>query len=1161
MSNFGEWVRAYSLDCKSLDSENLNYFQIDGAGKFLLIKEKPDRVLSEALNLQFSTSEKELVDVDYYVFPFGGQFYYTSKSTVSPPQFKLFKYLGKFRDETEMEMAYLGIHGEYELLNGSRMYDDWVKKASFLGYKTLGLCERNTLAGALPFQIACKSQKIKSVLGEEITIRLEETTYVDCKLYVQTKTGWENLLLINSQILVFNEKKFIDLVKLKEYSEGLVLVIGPAFSLSKHHLILKDLLNYFQVYYQIDTVEYVDNQQDEKYLLMLKEYFEKYYSLIKPVLVNDTYYLDKDDSFIKDELNLISGHKIQPSSQNQYFKPVEDNFKMFDSLFSPDDDRFIDIFSEAISNANKIAEGSVFEIETGKRFLPKFSLEGLKEEYQQCESTEDLFWYLIEKGLETRLQGKDLAPYIERIEKEFIVIKKGDVVDYFLILWDIVQFCKDNNILVGMGRGSAGGSLTSYILGITNLDPIKFGLLFERFLNEGRVMTSLPDIDLDSEGLRRDDVKKYIIERYGEDHFCSVGTYTRLQLKASVKDLGRIRNLPVQTLNYVNKLIETTATQAENDHWEDLVISATGSPQLKGFVQSNPELVNDIHLVLGQPRSASIHACARIILPQIRVEGDRYPDKTIYNSFPVKMMDGELVSEWEGEFLEKAGYLKEDLLGLLQLDKFRKILDLIKSSENRDIDIYSIPYDDRRVYSYFKKGWNGDVFQFNSPGLTGYCLDVKPEVMDDLVVMLAVFRPGPMYVKAHLDYVELRNGRKQPHYDYGLREVTQRTYGLYIYQEQIMKAVSVLGGFNLVEADDVRRALGKMSYALIEQSKEKFIQGAKIRGCSEDEAREIWHKLEVFAGYGFNESHAAAYAVTGYICQWLKVYYPIQYWTVALQLGKEEDVPKYISELSRSNSKVKLRPPSVNFSGFDFFTDFKTETIYWSLTKIKNVGQVAGKSIVEDREKNGSYYSFTEFLTRSNKTCVDKTVVTCLVLAGVFDEMESLEHPFQRYKLLEQYYTFSKRKKTDGLDVYEPYNFYKFNYWWTLKQKELSGLGYIDFHGVLKDISKVFKGRQDEFLDIVDLYTSTGIGKKGIVGGVVLSVKEKTCKKGPFGEVVIQCNDDTITVTVWTETWAKYRVSVVGSVDKIMLVTGEISRYHSANTIQTMNSSKVEILD
>ena len=1161
MSNFVKWIKEYSLDCKSLDSENLNYFQIDGVGRFLLIKEKPDRVFSESLALQFSSTEKALVDVDYYVYPFGGQFYYTPKGTINPPQFKLFKYLGKFQDKTEIEMAYLGIHGEYELLNGSRMYDDWVQKAVFLGYKTLGLCERNTLAGTLPFQLVCKSVNIKSILGEEVTVKLDETTFVDCKLYVQTKTGWENLLLINSQILVFNEKKFVDLVKLKEYSEGLVLVVGHNWSFSKHLLILKDLLRFFTVYYQIDTVEYSDNEKDEQYLLKMKEYLDNYYNLIKPVLINDTYYLDKVDAFIKDELNTISGHKIQPSSESQYFKSVQDNFYTLNSLFQSEDERFLNIFSEAIENVNKIANDCDFVIETGKRLLPKFSLEGLKEEYQQCETTEDLFWYLIEKGIETRLKGKDLQPYVERIEKEYKVIKSGDVVDYFLILWDIVQFCKDSNILVGIGRGSSGGSLLAYLLNITNLDPLRFGLLFERFLNEGRVQTTPPDIDQDIESSRKEEVKRYVSQRYGEDYFCSVGTYTRLQMKASIKDLGKVRGIPQQILNYLNKLINSGTRRYGISDWEFIFTEAVEKPQIKAFIQNNPEFINDIHLIIGQARSASIHPCATIILPQIRVEGDKYPVKDLFNTIPIKMVDGALVAEWEGEYLEKVGYLKEDLLGLIQLDKFHKILDLIKGSENIDIDIYSISLDDRRVFSYFKKGWNGDVFQFNTPGLTGYCLDVKPETIEDLFAILAVYRPGPMYVKAHLDYVELKHGKKQPHYDFGLKEVTKSTYGLYIYQEQIMQATVTLGGFSLVEADNIRKAMGKMDSVLIAKSEKKFVQGAMVRGCPEDEAKEIWHKLEVFADYGFNLSHSAAYAITAYICQYLKVYYPIQYWTAALQLSSEEDIPKYISELSRSNSKVKLRPPSVNFSGFDFFTDFKTETIYWSLTKIKNVGQVAGKSIVEDREKTGSYYSFSEFLTRSNKTAVDKTVVTCLVLSGVFDEMEFLEHPHQRYKLLDQYYTFSKRKKTEGLDTYEKFASSKYDYWWTLKQKELCGLGYIDFHNVLKNISKTFKDRQNEFIDVVDLYTSTGIGKKGIVGGVVLSVKEKTSKKGQFGEVSLQCNDDTITVTIWTETWNKYRTEVVKSTDKILLVTGEISRYHGNNTIQTMNSSKVEVLD
>jgi len=361
MSNFTEWVKGYNLDCRALDENNLNYFEIDGVGRFCLVKEKPDRVFSESLELLLSSQEKALLsDIDYYVFPFGGQFYYTPKTIVKPPQFNLFKYLGKYHDETEIEMPYLGIHGEYELLNGSRMYEDWVKKAKFLGYKTLGICERNTLAGTLPFQLACKNGGLKSVLGEEVVVKLDENTYVDCKLFAQSKIGWENLLFINSEINVFNEKKYVDLEKLKSFSEDLVLVLTPSWLPHSNILLIQDLKKCFDVYFQVDTVEYVDDEEDEKFLTLLKEYFDKYLNIVPPVLINDTYYLDRVDSFIKEELNSISGHKFQPASENQYFKSVKDNFDIFISLFREDDSRGVDLFLEAVKNANKIADSCNF---------------------------------------------------------------------------------------------------------------------------------------------------------------------------------------------------------------------------------------------------------------------------------------------------------------------------------------------------------------------------------------------------------------------------------------------------------------------------------------------------------------------------------------------------------------------------------------------------------------------------------------------------------------------------------------------------------------------------------------------------------------------------------------------------------------------------------
>ena len=530
--------------------------------------------------------------------------------------------------------------------------------------------------------------------------------------------------------------------------------------------------------------------------------------------------------------------------------------------------------------------------------------------------------------------------------------------------------------------------------------------------------------------------------------------------------------------------------------------------------------------------------------------------------------DGVLISEWEGEYLEKAGFLKADFLAIQQLDKFRSIFDLVKENEEIELSLDEVPLDNRQMYSLFKEGLNEDVFHFGSSGLKAYSQEIQPDNIEDLIAMLALFRPGAMDSGSHIEYVLLKHGKRQPTYDFGLKEVTKDTFGLLVYQEQVIKAVQVLGGLTETEGDSVRRAIGKKIQSEMDQWKERFIEGAVHNGCPEKQAIEIWNKIEVFANYSFNKSHATAYAITGAICQWLKIKYPIAFWTTAFHFAKDNsDTSRYISEIKKINDKIKIIPPDINHSQAGFSADYDKQIIYWSLEKVTQVGDVAGSTVIAERERNGEFFSLEEFYKRVPKAKVKSNVLLNLILAGCFDQLHDINKPQDRMELIYEYEKLIKKKEDlqiDEMSLSEIKN--KPIYWWTLKQKELSGLGHIDYKQLIK--GSAMKGLVDLYIDPLTFFTDSIVEKfqsrssVGVIAGVVQQVIERDSKKGKFGQVLLECNDELIYVTFWSEIWGSFAQEIKGSVKCICIVSGKVvdDKYKKTNVLQTVERTKAIIL-
>lgn len=614
----------------------------------------------------------------------------------------------------------------------------------------------------------------------------------------------------------------------------------------------------------------------------------------------------------------------------------------------------------------------------------------------------------------------------------------------------------------------------------------------------------VPDVDVDFETTGRDKVKEYIKNKYGYYHSCSVATYARMKLKTCIKDFAKVRGLP---FDYTNKITKDIDDQIDCE-FADLFEFACKSKTLYKFIQDYPEIVHAIHHSLMSCKAESIHPSAVIIVPK-KDENDE--DISIYGWMPVKNIDGLLVSEWEGKYTEQALFLKEDILGLNQLDKFHNILDLIFKNRKIKIDTNEIPFDDAEVFRFFRKGWCEDVFQFGTMSLMNYCKQVKPTEFSDLVAMSALFRPGPIASNAHSDFADIKNGKKKPKFDYGVENITGETYSLLVYQEQMMSIIHQLGGLSLIEAENARKYIKKKKFKELNALGDEFIRGAVANGCPEKEAKIIWDKMNAFSAYSFNKSHAVAYTLMSYWSQWFKVNYPLEFWTVSLQYSDESEIPYRLSEMKKIGVEIEIRQPDINYSESNFTCDSENNRIFYSLNKIKGVGDVAVKCLVETRKNGGQFFSLDEFLSRVPSK-VNKSVVKWLIVAGAFDIVENINQPRDRRKLLEKYLIEIKGDK-ELPDDYNTEEARVTNSFWIMEQKRLTGFGEIDYESMLpnKKMKRLFVNESDFFIS----HDETEV----CIAGKLMSFNERSIKTGTMCSMQIDSNNSIIGVTIWPDAY------------------------------------------
>ena len=883
------------------------------------------------------------------------------------------------------KFVHLHIHSEFSLLDGANRIKDLPVRAKELGMDSIAITDHGVMFGAIDFYKACKKEGVKPIIGCEVYVaprsRLQKEPGIDNHYYhlillAKNNEGYKNLSKLVSLSFVdgYYYKPRIDREILEKYHEGIICLsaclageVNQALLANQTEKAEEIALWHKKVFGDDYYIEIQNNGLREQVLANQKLVQLARKLDIPLVATNDAHYLKKEDSYFHEVLLCIQTGKRMSDEDRMRFETEEFYIK------SPEE--MADYFSEfpdAIENTVKIAEKCNYDFEFGVTKLPNYDV---PEEYA---THLDYFKDLCYKGIKKRYGENPSEEVMSRLEYEISVIEKMGYVDYFLIVWDYINYAKSVGIPVGPGRGSGAGSIAAYAIGITDIDPLKYGLLFERFLNPERV--SMPDFDVDFCYERRGEVIEYVERKYGKDHVSQIITFGTMAARMVIRDVGRVLDYPYSETDKLAKMIpmevHITIPKALEQNRE-----------FKELYESNPSVKQLIDIAIkleGLPRQASTHACGIVITKD---PVDTY--------VPLYVNDGNISTQYTMNLLEELGLLKMDFLGLRTLTVISDTEKLVK--QNRGIDVeYDKDMNDPKVYKLWANGESIGIFQFESQGMTNFMKELKPDCLEDIIAGVSLYRPGPMdqiprYIK----------GKQNPgHNEYthpALEPILNVTYGCMVYQEQVMQIVRELAGYSLGRADLVRRAMGKKKLDVMAKEREYFINGqvdengnVLVPGCvrngiDKESANKIFDEMAEFAKYAFNKSHAAAYSVVSYRTAYLKTYYPEEFMAATLNsfLGNLDKVPIYIYECKRLN--IGILKPDINKS----FTKFTVQDkkIRFGLGSIKNVGISAIETVISERERNGEFKSFTDFCERIQSGTVNRKCIECLIKAGCFDEM------------------------------------------------------------------------------------------------------------------------------------------------------------------------------
>lgn len=876
-----------------------------------------------------------------------------------------------------MKFTHLHLHTEYSLLDGFARIKPLMEEVKAKGMDAVAITDHGVMFGAVEFYKAAKAAGVKPIIGCELYTASRRYTDKDATLdkssghlvlLAKNNTGYQNLIKLVSEGFVhgFYYKPRIDYELLAAHSEGLIalsaclagdvqqqLLKGNVIGAKKYALALKEI---FKDDFYLELQDHGMKEQKHVNMQLLKLSKEL---AIPLVATNDVHYLKKTDAATHDVLLCIQTGKNISDTQRMKFPTDEFYLKSPEEMMA-----LFPYVQEAIQNTQKIADQCDVSFDFESRHLPEYHLPAGYDHDQYLRE-------LCLKGLHAKYP--DYEKHMERLDYELSTISKMGFSDYFLIVWDFIKYAKDHGIAVGPGRGSVGGSIVAYVLNITDVDPIKYDLIFERFLNPERV--TMPDIDIDFEDHRRQEVIDYVVEKYGKDHVSQIITFGTMAAKAALRDVGRVVELPYSDADKLAKAVPFALGMTLDKALDQ-------SPEFRKMYDENETLrqvIKAARAVEGMPRHASTHA-AGVVVSKLPV--DHY--------VPLYLQDESITTQYSMTLLEELGLLKMDFLGLRTLTVIKETIKNIRHSRGEEFVFKEDHYQDKATYDLIGRGETLGVFQLESSGMIRFMKELKPTSLEDIIAGISLYRPGPM--DSIPKYILNKNNPKMIKYDHPLLEpILNVTYGCIVYQEQVMRIVRELAGFSYGRSDIVRRAMSKKKKDVMDREKQMFIYGSQqdgVEGCikrgvPEKVAEHIFEDMEDFAKYAFNKSHAAGYGIIAFQTAYLKTHYPVEFMaaTMTSMLGNHSKIAQYIQDCNRM--KIEILPPSINASRGNFTVE--QDKIRYSLKSIKNVGSGIIKSIIAERP----FKSFSEFCEQVDYKELNKRAVESMIKAGVFDEFQN----------------------------------------------------------------------------------------------------------------------------------------------------------------------------
>jgi len=1010
--------------------------------------------------------------------------------------------------------VHLHLHSQFSLLDSSLKIEDLVDQVKKLNMPAVALTDHGNILGALNFYKQAKKKDIKPIIGSELYLaaksrfdkpnkQLGEINYYHLLVLVKNDIGYYNLcnLISKGYTEGFYRKPRIDKELLAKYSEGLIVLSAciqgeiPYFLLHDRQEEAMRSARWYQEHFKDDFYLEIQNHGLPQQIEVIKKMVPLSQELSIPIVAtNDVHYLKQEDSDVREILICLQTKNVL-SDPNRAMK------KETDQMFLKSSSEMSLLFGQlegAIERTIEVAAKCNFDFKLGTYYLPKFAVPD--------DMTVDGFFEQVcregFKRLEKTLLNKKnpQAVYQDRLQYEIEKIREMGFPGYFLIVWDIIRFAREQGIPVGPGRGSVVGSLVAFVMGITSLDPLDYDLIFERFLNPERI--SMPDIDIDFDGERRDEIIQYIRGKYGEASTAQIVTFGKMKAKLAIRDIGRVLEIPLPDVNKIAKLIPEgpkVSLKYELDNNNELVKEIQR-------VHRGPELVDYALRLENNVRNTSMHAAGVVIAP-----------KELTHFMPLYRSSEDIVTQFEKEEVEEIGLLKMDILGLKTLTIIKNILREVKEVEGIDIDLDNIPLNDAKTFEIFQKGDTDGVFQFESGGMRDFLTRSKPSKLEDLIVLNGLYRPGPLNSGMANQYVNRKLGKEEVVYLFPeIEPILADTYGIIVFQEQVMQISVILAGFSMSKADEMRKIMGKKQVHKIKAIEEQFMEGGAKKGHKKERLKTLFSQMETFAEYGFNKSHSAAYAYLAYQTAYLKAHYPAYFMAAHLtsEAGKTSTNSKMIQYISESKKMgYDILSPTINRS-IDRFRVEDLRSIRFGFMGLKNVGSSAIESILLARQ-GGVFKNFQDFLSRIDQTKVNHGVLEFLIKAGVFDEFgisrkglyEGLD------EMLAIISAISKRDNSQQLSLFseeESPNRLSVPNWintmaeWDEQQiiageKEVSGL-YLSINPVEKYRDDIVKVSNTSISNLSEFN-----GDRVRIGGVITDFKQRKSKKGDmYGEIYFE---------------------------------------------------------